>query len=337
MTLTLEQLIPLTKGAAFCDEAEDGIHFHRFTREQEALYDAHERTDFAPKSRTTAGVRLDFMTDSRTITVDAVSYYGFSYQTYPHFSFSLLCNGERIGAWGSHTSPDCSLFASITLPEGEKRITLHFPWSSVGVLRSLSLDDGATLSPIPSSRRMIMLGDSITHGYYASEPHLSYASRIADALDADMRNKAIGGEIFFPALADTDDGDFDPEIITVAYGTNDAARTEKDEFEKNCSAFFPLLSARYPKAKIFALTPIWRPLCEQGDRCRFDFFHVARHMEKAIDPLPNVTLIDGFSFVPHDTHFLWDAVTHPNDEGFVHYADNLLAKLREHLPTHFFK
>lgn len=332
MTLSYEQILPLTRGAAFCEQAEDGIHFHRFTQEQEALYEAHERTDFYKKALTTAGVRLDFVTDSRTLSLDAVSYYGFSSHTYPHFSFSVLCNGERIGAFGCHTTPDCSLFASFTLPKGAKRITVCFPWPTNGVLRALTLDDGATVTPAPApAHRMIMLGDSITHGYYASEPHLCYAARLTDALDAEVRNKAIGGEIFLPALGALPDGDFAPDLITVAYGTNDAARTTQAEFEENCRGFFENLSRSYPNAKIFALTPIWRPGCEEGDRCEFDFFHVSRFMAQVCKALPNVTLLDGYDFVPHDTDLLWDAVTHPNDAGFAHYADRLHEAMKPHL------
>ena len=48
-------------------------------------------------------------------------------------------------------------------------------------------------------------------------------ARLADALGAEEVNKAIGGECFFPELAATKE-DFQPEYITVAYGTNDWSR-----------------------------------------------------------------------------------------------------------------
>lgn len=61
-------------------------------------------------------------------------------------------------------------------------------------------------------------------------------ARLADALGAEEVNKAIGGECFFPELAATKE-DFQPEYITVAYGTNDWSRKLAEEFQTNCRAF----------------------------------------------------------------------------------------------------
>ena len=79
---------------------------------------------------------------------------------------------------------------------------------------------------------MIMFGDSITHGYDALNPSFSYANRLADLLNADFVNKGIGGERFFPTLAQLKD-DIEPDYITVAYGTNDWAHSPKEVFDKN--------------------------------------------------------------------------------------------------------
>ena len=124
---------------------------------------------------------------------------------------------------------------------------------------------------------MIQFGDSITHGYDAKEPAASYASIVADALDAYSINKGIGGEIFFPDLATLPDG-IQPDIITVAYGTNDWARGNLEKFERDSRAFYENLRATYPEAKIFALAPIWRENYEKADRA-YDFSHTAEHFK----------------------------------------------------------
>ena len=79
------------------------------------------------------------------------------------------------------------------------------------------LDDGATIEGLYRKYKMISFGDSITHGYDAIYPSLSYASQLAQNLDAEQLNKGIGGDIFFPALLDEKDA-FEPDFITVAYG-----------------------------------------------------------------------------------------------------------------------
>lgn len=330
MLLSFETISSLTRGVAYCEQAEDGIHFHRFSKKQEALFETQEQREAIPRLHTTAGVCLEFLTDSRNLSLELNSYGGMSYHTHPQVSYSVLCNGERIAAFGSRTSPDCSLYISLSLPTGENRITVCFPWSGVSVLRSLSLDDGATVKPIPHTRRILMLGDSITHGYFSSDPRSSYASRVADALGADMRNKGIGGALFFPPLAQTPDEDFEPELITVAYGTNDWKYSSRETFDRNSTAFLQTLSQTYPKAQIFVLTPIWRSDLHDTESARFPFDHIAEQLQAVADTMPNVVAIDGFDFVPHDPALFLDGL-HPNDAGFAYYAESLLEQLRTYI------
>lgn len=69
------------------------------------------------------------------------------------------------------------------------------------MIREIEIDDGSVILPAKKSRKIIMYGDYITQGYDAASPSLSYASRLADLLDADCINKGIGGSLFTPELA----------------------------------------------------------------------------------------------------------------------------------------
>ena len=68
--------------------------------------------------------------------------------------------------------------------------------------------------------RLLAFGDSITQGVDVVHPSLAYAPTLARLMDADSRNKGIGGEVFFPALLEEKE-DLDPDFVTVAYGSND--------------------------------------------------------------------------------------------------------------------
>jgi hypothetical protein len=70
-----------------------------------------------------------------------------------------------------------------------KTVTLQLPWSAVLTLRKIALDDGAFLTPVCREKRFIAYGDSITHGYDATRPHLRQIARLADALGASEANK----------------------------------------------------------------------------------------------------------------------------------------------------
>lgn len=63
MELTLTQLQAVTLGALDICREEEGFRFFRMTETQAAAFTRANET-FAPKCRTSSGVRLDFETDS---------------------------------------------------------------------------------------------------------------------------------------------------------------------------------------------------------------------------------------------------------------------------------
>lgn len=328
MKLNFSQIQAMTLGAARVERQEDGIHFCRFTREQEALYKARSE-DFYMKSFSTSGVRLRFGTNSRTLHLSGDVYKGCS-RTY--FSFDVFVNGMMVGNLDNFTDKNApfSLGAfskTFDLGEGDKEVCIYLPWSVQIALQSLNLDDGAFVRPVRPARKILCFGDSITHGYDALRPSNKYISRFADWLDAEEYNKAIGGEIFFPELAATRE-DFEPDLITVAYGTNDWNNCTRDEFINNCRAFYRNLRENYPKTPIYALTPIWRKDLEET-RSFGAFRDVDALIRSQVADLEHVTVIDGFSFVPQDEKYYADLFLHPNDEGFAAYFEGLVRKMKE--------
>ncbi|MBQ8332078.1 MAG: SGNH/GDSL hydrolase family protein [Clostridia bacterium] len=327
MNLTIEQIRSIATGVSRVEERDGAIHLLRFTAEQEAIYAARKDQGFWIKSNATAGVRLEFITDSRTLSIETKVSAGSSRR---FFTYEVFCNGEKIGSHGGTQLTDEVIVGSYTnLGEGQKRIRVVFPWSVASPLLRFSLDDGATVLPIKKSCTMLIYGDSITQGYDVQNPAGSYASLLTDALDANAINKGIGGECFRPSLAEASD-EIEPDYVTVAYGTNDWHKKEKEVFEENCAAFYQALSRRYPKAKIFAITPIWR---EDNDRLTKvgSFSYAADYIEQAVKALPNVTVLRGMDFVPKDPAYFSDKYLHPNDEGFAHYFKNLYEAIKQYL------
>ena len=333
MNLSLEQIKSIAKGVARVEQIDEGIALLRFTKEQEDAY-KERNTDFYKKTFATAGVRLEFITDSTSLFLKANVRPASSRRFCTH---DIFCKGKLIGQLGHSSdnfSPDAepiTLSGKFYLGEGEKIICICFPWSYASEICELSLDDGASLFQTTKSRNMIMFGDSITHGYDAFSTSNSYASRITDILDASVINKGIGGEVFWPELACMRD-DVNPDIITVAYGTNDwgGVCTSKEEFESNGKAFFENLSETYPDTKIFALSPIWRAdyikLSNVGD-----FSYIHEYFDKMADEIKNVIHINAYNFVPHDAYLLSDRVVHPNDEGFEYYANALYNEIKKYI------
>ena len=327
MKLTTEQISSIAKGAVRVSEYNGMTCLYRFTEEQEALY--KERSDdFYGKSFSTAGISLEFTTDSSTLSMEVEVSSGSSRKFFEH---SIFVNGEKYSSLGCKKSNNGVYGGKWTLPEGEKRVKIYFPWSTTSRIIDLSLEDGSSLVPAEKRKQMILFGDSITHGYDATSPELSYASQLTDALCVDSVNKGIGGEIFFPALGSAKDP-LDPAYITVAYGTNDWSRNKKEEFEENCKLFYENLSKSYPNAKIFALTPIWRSRYAEGySNTMGTLDDVAAYIEKVTRELPNVTVINGISLVPADPSCFSPDGIHPNDKGFKFYFENLIKEIKKYI------
>ncbi len=323
MKLTLDQIRKITRGAVRIEEEHGAFCFYRFTAAQERAYLDRGQDDRTRKTYASAGVRFAFCTSSEKLSFD----YRFELaSSRPFGRFDLYINGALTAHFGTEGPEPTAGHAELALGKGEKEVELYFPWSKRTDLSNVTLDDGASLAGICRKYKMISFGDSITHGYDALYPSLSYASRIARMLDADAVNKGIGGEIFFPELL-ADAEPFVPDYITVAYGTNDWSHCDYATAEKNCRAFYKRLSELYPTAAIFAITPIWRGDADRKTAFDEPIEEVEGLIRNACAELANVHVIAGAPLVPHRSVFFADLSLHPNDLGFGSYAENLFCKM----------
>ena len=327
MTLDLQTVQSVTLGAVAVKQEELGFRFLRFSEEQLELY---EKRGFKGKSYCTSGIQLRFRTDSEHLSFEGTIH---EKTTRSYFAFDVLVNGERIGTVDNFS--DVTLpqnYASIELPfgafaksfalgKGTKEVKLLFPWSLAPVLSKIELDDGAVIEPVKPSKKLLCFGDSITQGYDALYPSNKYTTRLAEALDAEEFNRAIGGDRFFPELALTREP-FTPDYITVAYGTNDWSGCTEDVLTANCRAFYRNLSQTYPTVPIYAISPIWRKGSDVANQCG-PFEVVEKIIREAAAPYENIIPVSGIDFLPHDENLYADLRLHPNDEGFASYADSL--------------
>ncbi len=319
----------ITFGAARIEDDPAGIRFYRFTEEQEKLY-KERSSDFYLKTFATSGVQLRFTTNSQALFLKIDTAKSTS-RTY--FSVDVVVNGKKIDSLNNYSdfglpndytildAPLGEFSKLIDLGQGDKKVTVYLPWSVKTVLKDIMLDDGAFVLANNPDRTLLCFGDSITQGYDALNPCNKYSSQLANFLNAQEYNKAIGGEIFFPELAQTKEG-FEPDYITVAYGTNDWSHCSKDEMLTNCREFIKNLSINYRDSKIFVITPIWRK--DKDEPKAFGEFNVVKEIiQQQAVTYNNVFVIDGSDFVPQNENLFADLRLHPNDAGFNFYANNL--------------
>lgn len=191
------------------------------------------------------------------------------------------------------------------LPDGEHEVELYRRTeASFGVTRFYDVDlaDGELLAPAPpKSRKLELIGDSITVGYgnegtmadcpfeAATENHwLTYGALSARELDAELVTIAWSGKgivynygddkneplpaIYSRALPGDGQSQWDfalwqPDVVAINLGTNDFS-TDDDPpqpvFEGAYQAFLETLREKYPDAWILCLVPTLLGGDEQG-------------------------------------------------------------------------
>jgi len=309
MRLTAEQIRAVTVGAVAITEAADGIHFEKCTQKQLDAWDA-QREDLGARARTTTGVRLEFHTDSPTLSFGATV----------GNKFELYVNGIFRQQFHLNDT-DRRAEVRLTEGEGENRVTLYFPAHESGVLEFVELADGATVQPHAFDRRILFVGDSITQGWESHYDSFAYAPRVSRFFNADSVIQGIGGAYFHESTFDK--LPFDPDWVIMAYGTNDFGHYKSlDELRAHTSAHLSLIAEEYRGKRLIYISPIWRAKQEKT----MGTFRQAR--AALIDEATRLGFehIDGLTLVPSDLMLFTDGL-HPNELGFSFYAEALCRQL----------
>ena len=318
MQLSFEQIRKITTGAIRIEQQPDGIHFYKLTAKQIQAWTEKSQT-LGERAATTTGISLDFHTNSSQVTLTVAA--GNKFELYIN---NLLRGQYLMQELRTVTVPLCDALGH---PLEECRVTIVFPSHEVGVLSSLELDDGATATPHTYDMNFLFIGDSITQGYASKYDSLSYAWRVTRHFNAHSVNQGIGGAYFHENCFDHIE--YCPDIVLVAYGTNDFGHYKTyDEFRAHTAKHLHLIAKDYPNAKIFVLSPIWR---EKRDGHSMGTFEGCRSIVAQEAEALNLIHIDGLDLVPPIPEFFGDGFLHPNDEGFSIFAENLIIQLEKHL------
>ena len=316
MKLTLKDIKPITLGTLDITECDGNVCFSRFTDNQLEHY-KNTNESFYKKAKHTASILMDFTTDSETLS--------FHYEvseaaTRTLHYFDIYENDMMILHIGADTLEVTGGDVNLKLGRGMKRIRIYFPFSQKTVLRDFTLDDGAAV--IASERQLdaLILGDSITQGYDARYPSLSYVNLMTERYNLNYVNQSIGGEGFGGGVIGGERV-CDPDFIIVALGINDWASRPFDTVERDADDYFKKLSELYEGTPLIFISPIW--INREGN----DTSLIATvEMLESVASSYGAHIIHGLDLVPHDKGMYSDG-THPTDLGFNEYANRLFARL----------
>ena len=321
MKLTYEQIKSVTVGALSIEEQQDGIHFFKCTQKQtDAWYAIAEA--LGDRAKTTTGVRLDFYTNSKELRFTCGNN-----GKYELLINNLLRQRFRVGKeLPQNQEIVCPLCDPLGNPLNEARVTLCLPSHSVGILQSVELDDSAYIRLPDYDCKLLMIGDSITQGWDSEFDSFSYAYILSRTLNANSVIQGIGGAMYHETTLD--EIPFDPDIVTIAYGTNDYNKYDSYEtLRDHVTKYLDGIKEMYGNKKIFVLSPIWRGKvgCSMGsfEGCRAIIIEEA---EKR-----GMIHIDGLNMVPPIPSLYSDEWLHPNALGYGFYGENVTREILKRL------
>ena len=271
-----------------------------------------------------AGMRLDFYTDAESITM-AFEYTHFTTRIF--MSVDIYEDGVMTYSYVEKNALDAKHgeFTCTFEKKGKKRVTVYLPFSLELIFENIELAGASFVEPYTDYSGYIwMIGDSITHGADCERASQSYANITMRYLDLDGINQGVGGYVF---CADSLDGALfegkrPPDVITVAYGTNDWAGKEKDAFCRDVDEFFARLRELFPTTPVLVITPVFR--AGHYITTKVGSLDFARsYITESAKTYNNVYVLDGDKLVPHIYDYFRDVRLHPNDAGFFTFGQGV--------------
>ncbi len=207
---------------------------------------------------------------------------------------------------------------SFDLPEGEKQVVFYLPSDATLLVKDFEIN--ADFTPAQKGEKVLWIGDSITQGYgplRSSHTYVSVANRL---LNYDILNQGIGGYVYDKNTMVPMEG-YRPDKIIISMGTNQFGSETMDAVEE----YYECLKQVYGDTPVLCVSPLWRGDCP-GQEAVLERF--CDNVKKIAGQYPNVTVVDGFTLVPHLPEYFLDKL-HPNCLGMELYGRNLVEFIRK--------
>jgi lysophospholipase L1-like esterase len=231
-----------------------------------------------------SGGRLEFVTDSTTIELEAVfirlEYGGIT----PHTAtIDLVVDGDVVGSEALtvtdvirfpdrasldfemvHTDPSVIRFDG--LAAGRKRVEIWLAQNATAMLRELRLDDDATIEGAPPSerRRWVHYGSSISHCMEADHPTGTWPAVAARVGGVNLYSLGLAGQCQLDQFAARTIRDLPADLISLKLGINivNADSMRERAFVPAVHGLLDTIRDGHPDTPIVVISPIICPAAE---------------------------------------------------------------------------
>jgi lysophospholipase L1-like esterase len=196
-------------------------------------------------------------------------------------------------------------------------------------VRYHGVEPGSAVSPPEAAllpdRRLLAYGTSITQGYDASGPHLTYPAQATRRLGCDAVNLGTAGSAYCePAIADhIADREWDVAVLALSVNMLGAG-FPVETFRERASYFVDRVAATGRPVAAITLFPFAADVCNDREGAEATAYREA--LRDIVGDAPdNVRLIEGMDLL--DPSGLTTDLTHPADEGMIGIGERLAAHL----------
>ena len=277
------------------------------------------------RSAMPAGVRISFRSDTTRVSGNIV----------PQNESGMLdlCSDGEVIASLDLTQKDS--FAFENLPDGEKLIELWLPQFGQFQLRSLEIDDGATLDAFTDTRRRwITYGSSITQCRTAASPTQTWPAIVARESGLNLTCLGYGGQCHLDAMVARMIRDTSADYISMCLGINiqGAASLGPRAFRPAIIGAVQIIREKHPDIPLVLMSPICSPPREENPNAvGLHLKGMRAEVQAATEALQthgdkHVHYVDGLSVFGADyVHLLPDAL-HPDADGYRVMGKNFITQ-----------
>jgi hypothetical protein len=273
-----------------------------------------------------AGVRLTFRSDTTSLRCTVAPY--------PERSpVDLFCDGALVA---SAETAELSELHFTGLPAGEKTVELWLPQFGDFRLRSLEIDDGASLAAVTDgSPRWITYGSSITQCRTAASPSQTWPAIVARAQGYNLTCLGFGGQCHLDPMIARLMRDLPAELLSMCVGINIYGGNTLNlrTFGPGIMGFVRIVREKHPDTPFVVISPIFSPPRETtANAVGFTLQEMRAEVEAAVATLQahgdhNLHYVDGREiFDAGAAHLLPDDL-HPNAEGYRLMGQNFVSKV----------
>lgn len=256
------------------------------------------------------GARVRFWTDSEAVSIRL-------WQT------NLMPRDDRRNGVGALLIDGVSTPLSapgLSVSHAGRRMRLHeivWPYNASLDFLGVEIDAGATVSAAPrTGRRIVTLGDSITHGFWSSGVAQTWPFLLSKATGLEVINLGVGGRMCV-ASDGTAAASCLPDVLVYLIGFNEfSQQKDPDEFGARYRQFLQNVWTARPGTQVLCVTPTWSPVDHP--------IPLEAYRQAIRDNSAGATLVEGLGLTAHDLTAFPDTV-HPGDAGAASMAAGLAA------------